>query len=120
VSGAHARAWYKLLPKNSLFLVVDFYYRLSMTMGEPLETIEQLADAVRRRQMVAPAIFMLELCKPFTGCLRELHTTTESLQSLLFGRELLPGLKTLLLSVENIERLICLLERDSSKEVQAL
>lgn len=112
--------WRKLLPKNSLFLVVDFYYRLSMTLGEQLETIEQLAEAVRRRRMVAPAIFMLELCKPFTGCLRELHATTESLQSLLFGRELLPALKTLLLSVENVERLICLLEYDPAKGIKAL
>ena len=91
-----------------------------MTSGKPIETIEQLADAVRRRHMVAPAIFMLELCKPFTGCLRELHSTFESLQSLLFGRELLPALKTLLTSVENVERLVCLLENDSLEEVPSV
>jgi hypothetical protein len=88
-----------------------------MTLGEPIETIEQLADAIRRRRMVIPAIFMLELCKPLTGCLRELNASLESLQSLLFGRELLPALKTLLTSVDHVESLIGLLERDGEQEV---
>jgi hypothetical protein len=105
--------------KNSLFLGGDFYYRLFMSQREPVETIEQLANIVRRRGMVAPAIFMLELCKPLTGCLREMYSTTESLQLLLVGREALPAIKTLLSSVDHVERLIQLLESEQTPEVSA-
>lgn len=91
-----------------------------MTLVEPIETIEQLADAVRQRGMVAPAICIFELCKPFTGCLRELNPLFEQLQTLMCGRILIPALKTVLSSVDNVERLIQLLECDSSKGVASI
>lgn len=97
--------------KNNLFLPLEFYYRFGVIRTEPIETIEQLADVVRAKGVVAPAIFMLELFKPMTGCLRELYGVSESLQGALFGRECVPALKELLSSSEKVEAFICLLEK---------
>jgi hypothetical protein len=87
-----------------------------MAVAEPIETIEQLAEIVRRGRMVAPAIFMLELCKPLTGCARELYVASESLQALIFGRTPLPVLRTLLSSSARVEELVQLLEREPARE----
>ncbi len=76
-----------------------------------IETIQQLADALKGRGVVVPAIFILELCKPLTGCLRELYGASESLQELVFGRELLPAIKEVLASSDRVEQLITLLEQ---------
>jgi len=97
-------------PKIKLFLQADFYYRHCMKTGEALETIEQLACAVRQRGLAVPAIFALELSKPLVGCLRELYGISESLQVLLFGRELIPALQSVLSSTEKVEELIRYLE----------
>jgi hypothetical protein len=97
-------------PKIKLFLQADFYYRHCMQTGEALETIEQLACAVRERGLTAPAIFALELSKPLVGCLRELYNISESIQLLLFGRELVPALQSVLSSSERVEELIRCLE----------
>lgn len=85
-----------------------------MASPESPETIEQLAEAVRCRGLESPAIFFLELCKPLTGCLRELYGVSEPLETLVFGRTLLPALKQVLSSSEHVERLITLLERSDA------
>jgi hypothetical protein len=106
--------------KIELFLSADFYYRHSMQHGEAIETIEQLACAVRRRGLVAPAVFALELSKPLVGCLRELYGVSESIQMLLFGRALVPALQQVLSSAEKVEELIRLLEQsEHSKGIAA-
>lgn len=104
--------------KNNLFLPLEFYYRFGVIRAEPIETIEQLANVVKAKGVVAPAIFMLELLKPMTGCFRELYGVSESLQSALFGREIVPALKELLSSSEKIEAFICLLEKVCPGEQQ--
>lgn len=81
-----------------------------MAQPEPIETIQQLAEAVKQRGLTAPVIFTLEMCKPLTGCLRELYGVTESIQTVLFGREFLPALRQVLSSSERVEQLILLLE----------
>jgi hypothetical protein len=88
-----------------------FYYRLPVTQQQPIETIQQLVELVRGRRLVVPAIFALELCKPLTGCLRELYGLSEVLQEAIFGRQLLPALKELLVSSERVEEFITLLEQ---------
>lgn len=86
-----------------------------MTQPQSIETIQQLADAVKGRGVTLPAIFLLELCKPLTGCLRELYGASEGLQELIFGKALLPVLKEVLTSSDRVEELITLLEQ---REVQ--
>jgi hypothetical protein len=100
--------------KNSLFLDWLFYYRLPVTQQQPIETIQQLAEAVMSRGLAVPAVFALELCKPLTGCLRELYGASEVLQEAIFGRQLLPALKELLVSSERVEEFIILLERQGA------
>ncbi|MFN4895073.1 MAG: hypothetical protein ACK5GN_11400 [Pseudomonadota bacterium] len=75
-----------------------------------ITTIEQLAQVLIDRRMVAPAIFLLELSKPLIGCARELYTMTEGLQSVIFGSRAVPALKQLLSSSDQVEKLIVLLE----------
>jgi hypothetical protein len=82
-----------------------------MLKSEPIQTLEQLAQVLIARRIVAPAIFMLELSKPLTGCLRELYGLTDGLQRALFGSEVIPALQELLSSSERVEELIVLLEQ---------
>lgn len=82
-----------------------------MLNSTSIETLEQIAQVLIERRMVAPAIFMLELSKPLVGCARELYGMTEGLQRVLFGSQCVPALKDLLSSVERVEELIVLLEK---------
>lgn len=82
-----------------------------MSKSEPIQNLEQLAQILVERKMVAPAIFLLELSKPLVGCARELYGVTEGLQRVLFGAQVLPVLRDLLASSESVERLIVLLEQ---------
>jgi len=86
-----------------------------VTQPQSIETIQQLADAVKGRGVTVPAIFLLELSKPLTGCLRELYGASESLQELIFGKALLPALREVLASSDRVEELITMLEQ---REVQ--
>ena len=104
--------------RNSLSLLCFFDYGLSVTEGESIQTIQQLADALRSRGLALPAIFTLELCKPLTGCLRELYGASEAMQGLIFGRELLPALKHLLASSERVEELITILEKQPGRDLR--
>ena len=83
-----------------------------MSKSEPIQTLEQLAEALIERRMRAPAIFVLELCKPLVGCARELYDATEGLMCVLFGHSLMPVIREVLASSERVEELIVLLERD--------
>jgi hypothetical protein len=76
-----------------------------------IRTIQELAEAVRARRLTVPAIFILELCKPLTGCLRELYGVSLALQNLICGRELVPALQEVLESSDAVEQLITLLEQ---------
>jgi hypothetical protein len=82
-----------------------------MSKSEPIQTLEQLAETLIERRMAAPAIFMLELCKPLVGCARELYDATESLQRVLLGQQLMPAIREVLSSSERVEELIGLLEQ---------
>lgn len=82
-----------------------------MSKSEPIQTLEHLASALIERRMRAPAIFVLELCKPLVGCARELYDATEGLQYALFGKRLLPAVREVFSSSERVEELIVLLEQ---------
>jgi len=73
--------------------------------------LEDIAQSLRRRRMVEPAIFILELTKPLVGCMRELYGLSEPLQRALFGRDHdVPAIRDLLSSSERVEELIRMLE----------
>lgn len=73
--------------------------------------LEDIAESLRRRGLVEPAIFVLELTKPLVGCMRELYGMSEPLQRALFGRDHdLPAMRKLLSSSERVEDLIRILE----------
>jgi hypothetical protein len=86
-----------------------------MLKTEPIQSLEDIAQILVRRRMVAPAIFFLECFKPVTGIARELYAATEGVQRALFGAELVPVLGDLLSSSERVEELIVILEKASSK-----
>ena len=44
---------------------------------------EPLVEAIIRRKLCEPAIFILEMCKPLVGCMRELYGIGEPLASAL-------------------------------------
>ena len=73
--------------------------------------MQPLVDAIVRRRMVEPCIFMLEMCKPLVGCMRELYSMSEPLMNIVFGSTLAPAFKRALQSSEETELLIQALER---------
>lgn len=73
--------------------------------------MQPLVDAIVRRRMVEPSIFMLEMCKPLVGCMRELYSMSEPLMNIVFGSALAPAFKRALQSSEETELLIQALER---------
>lgn len=91
-----------------------------MTQPQSIETIQELADTLKSRGVVVPAIFILELCKPLTGCLRELYGASEGLQELIFGRALLPAIKEVLASSDRVEQLITLLEQRQAPQPESV
>lgn len=80
--------------------------------------LNDIAESLKRRQMIEPAIFLLELAKPLVGCMRELYGISEPLQRLMFGREYAPAVREVLSSSDEMEKLIVLLEstRDSVRK----
>ncbi|NDF16217.1 hypothetical protein EB061_13020 [bacterium] len=84
--------------------------------------MQPLVDAIVKRRMVEPSIFLLEMCKPLVGCLRELYGMSEPLLDTLLGSSLAPALKRALQSSDDTEVLIRALEdtRDSGKSVDNL
>jgi hypothetical protein len=86
-----------------------------MLKTETIQTLEDIAQALAKRRMEAPAIFFLELSKPLAGLARELYSVTCGVQQALFGRELMPVITELLSSNEKIEQLIVRLERSSGQ-----
>jgi hypothetical protein len=87
-----------------------------MLKTEPIQSLEDVAQILIRRRMVAPAIFFLECFKPLTGVARELYGVTEGVQRALFGAELAPVIGNLLSSSERVEELIVLLENAISRD----
>lgn len=72
--------------------------------------LESLAQAIRARKLVEPAIFVLEMSKPLVGCARELCRMAEPLMRILFTPTLAPAVERVLSSSENVELLIRRLE----------
>ncbi len=89
-----------------------------MEIGQKHE-LQPLVDAIVKRRMVEPSIFLLEMCKPLVGCLRELYGMSEPLLHTLLGSSLAPALKRALQSSDDTEVLIRALEdaRGSGKSV---
>ena len=74
------------------------------------DPLQSLADAIVRRGLREPAIFMLELCKPLVGCMRELYGIGEPVLRAVVGNERVPQLRNVLESSERVEQLIERLE----------
>ncbi len=85
---------------------------IRMLDDQSLQSLQSLAHSIRRRRMVEPAIFFLELSKPLVGCMRELYGMSEPLVRTLFGAKTSPALGAMLSSAEHVERLIVMLESD--------
>jgi hypothetical protein len=73
--------------------------------------LQPLVDAIVRRRLVEPSIFLLEMSKPLVGCMRELYAMSEPLMHAMLGSRLAPALKRALQSSEDAELLILELER---------
>ncbi|MEN9847035.1 MAG: hypothetical protein RIS36_2182 [Pseudomonadota bacterium] len=101
-----------------LFPLRVFDYCNLVEIGQK-QDVQPLVDAIVRRRMVEPSIFLLEMCKPLIGCLRELYGMTEPLLHTLLGSSLAPALKRALQSSDDTEALIQALEqaRDGAKVV---
>jgi len=80
-------------------------------MGMNHELIESVAEAIGRRGLCEPAIFILELSKPLVGCMRELCGAGEPIASALLGGSWAPKLREVLASSDSVEALIQCLEQ---------
>ena len=73
--------------------------------------LQPLVDAIVRRRIVEPSIFLLEMSKPLVGCMRELYAMSEPLMHIILGSSLAPALKRALQSSDDTELLISELEQ---------
>ncbi len=80
-------------------------------MSMNADAIESVAEAIERRGLCEPAIFILELSKPLVGCMRELYGVSEPVASALLGSAWAPKLREVFASSESVEALIQRLER---------
>ena len=81
------------------------------------DVVASLVDEIAQRRLIAPAIFLLELSKPLTGCMRELCVGIgDGLLRFALGERFTSALSDVLRSSEDVEALITRLEsiRDSS------
>ena len=53
--------------------------------------ISCVVEAITRRRLVVPAIFLLEMGKPLVGCMRELSLSFEPLIRMVVGELSFPG-----------------------------
>jgi hypothetical protein len=83
--------------------------------GQEKVDVEALVDAIRARKLVEPAILLLEMCKPITGCARELYRATEPVFRSFISPAVGLSLKHVLASAENVELLIRRLEAGATK-----
>jgi hypothetical protein len=67
-------------------------------------------DAIVRRGLVEPAIFIFEMSKPLVGCLREVYAVSEPLVQLFVGSPLATAMRAVLVSSDETEKFISLLE----------
>jgi hypothetical protein len=72
--------------------------------------LRPLVEAIVRRGFAEPAIFMLEMCKPLVGCLREAYALSEPMVQIFVGPSLAASMKAALASSDDTECLISLLE----------
>jgi len=78
------------------------------------EAVNIIVEMLESRGLSSIAIIALEMHRPLRGCTRELFRAFEPLARFLFGPELLKHLASLLDSDDEIERLITLLQGQSS------
>jgi hypothetical protein len=83
-----------------------------MTYRDPL--IEALAERITHRGLVGPAVFLLELAKPFTFVLGQGLLLFQPVMALMGHDQALADLAHLLDDRANIERLLARLEKTSS------
>jgi|LakMenEpi03Aug12_release.lakeMendotaPanAssembly.Ray.scaffolds.fasta_scaffold935376_2 hypothetical protein len=75
------------------------------------DPISPLVEMVAQRGLVAPAIFLLEFSKPLLGCMRELCLCVgDSLLRMAVGERLVPSIREVVSSSDNVEVLIRRLE----------
>jgi hypothetical protein len=77
----------------------------------PVETLDQVASALKRRGLAMPAVLLLEMHRPLMGCMREMYTMVEPVALAVFGSTWMPVVRELLNSPEDVDRLIESLER---------
>jgi len=82
----------------------------------PPDPVQAISDAIVSRGLREPAIFLLELCKPLMGCMREVYTVSEPLTTSLAGSERALTVRELLSSNSAVEQLILCLERSRDRD----
>lgn len=100
----------RLAPIIVLSVPIFFDYCNSVETASNNE-LQPLVDALVKRRLVEPSIFLLEMSKPLMGCMRELYAMSEPLMHAMLGSHLAPALKRALQSSEDTELLIRELER---------
>ncbi len=92
-----------------------------MTESSLAASTEPLVEAIIRRKLCEPAIFILEMCKPLVGCMRELYGIGEPLACALLGPKFAPALRAALSSSEAVEDIIQRLEssRDGNRSLSS-
>ena len=89
----------------------DFWAN-ELTEEETQALLDKCANEIRRRQLEAPAIAFLEMHKPITNVFAHAGLTMAPFLVPLFGFDFVNDYSNLLQKRDNVERLICMLEKE--------
>lgn len=80
------------------------------------DAVSSLIEEIAQRELIAPAIFLLELSKPLTGCMRELCVGAgDGLLRIALGERFAPAIREVFSSSERVEAVIECLETRRDK-----
>ena len=93
----------------------DFWAN-ELTEEETQALLEKCSNEIRRRQLEAPAIVFLEMHKPLSNVFAHIGMASAPFLVPLFGFDFVNDYSNLLQKRDNVERLICMLEKARSEK----
>ena len=87
------------------------FWENELTEEETQVLLDKCAGEIRRRELEAPAIVFLEMNKPISNVFAHLGLASAPFLVPLFGFDFINDYSNLLRKRDNVERLICMLEK---------
>lgn len=91
------------------------FWENDLSEEETQKLLDKCADEIRRRRLEAPAILFLEMHKPLSNIFAHTSLAVAPFLVPLFGFDFINDYSNLLQKRDNVERLICMLEKPQTE-----